>query len=297
MPKRKVEESTDGAGPYPSHAHPTEEETRSVHHCLAYLHPEVVESVRSKLSGGSQRLVLDALVGTILSQNTTDTNSARAFAKLKTHFPTWESVRVANPRDVEEAIRSGGLAEIKTARIQAILEEVRSERGECSLEYLRNESDDAVKARLGAFKGVGAKTISCVLLFCLGRADFPVDTHVWKLAIALGWVPKSADRDRTYEHLNTRVPDEIKYELHVLLVAHGKVYKNQTTVLRKQLAALKGGDELGVVDAVVKHEATTAAASPAKRVKTEATTEVKTEVKAETADKKATRVTVKRERS
>ena len=47
-----------------------------------------------------------------------------------------------------------------------------------------------VKAELRGYKGVGAKTISCVLMFCLGRHDFPVDTHVWKIAIALGWVPK-----------------------------------------------------------------------------------------------------------
>ena len=69
-------------------------------------------------------------------------------------------------------------------------------------------------------------------MFCLKRADFPVDTHVWKIAMALGWVPKSADRDQTYEHLNRRVPDDIKYHLHVLLVQHGKVYKNGTKELR-----------------------------------------------------------------
>jgi len=36
--------------------------------------------------------------------------------------------------------------------------------------------------------GVGPKTVSCVLMFGLGRAEFPVDTHVWKIALALGWV-------------------------------------------------------------------------------------------------------------
>lgn len=35
-------------------------------------------------------------VCTILSQNTTDVNSARAFAKLKEKFPEWEMVRTAN---------------------------------------------------------------------------------------------------------------------------------------------------------------------------------------------------------
>ena len=35
-------------------------------------------------------------VCTILSQNTTDVNSARAFAKLKEKFPEWEMVRTAD---------------------------------------------------------------------------------------------------------------------------------------------------------------------------------------------------------
>ena len=51
-------------------------------------------------------------------------------------------------------------------------------------------SPSQVKLELRGYKGVGAKTVSCVLMFCLGRHDFPVDTHVWKIAIALGWVPK-----------------------------------------------------------------------------------------------------------
>ena len=43
--------------------------------------------------------------------------------------------------------------------------------------------------------------------------------HSWE-------VPKRADREATYEHLNQIVPDDIKFALHVLLVQHGKEYKN-----------------------------------------------------------------------
>ena len=161
--------------------------------------------------------------------------------------PGPEQVRLAPPAVIEEAIRPGGLAAIKTGRIQLILDTLHRERGECSLEHLHAMSDEQVdsrphthasphaslthtltpftpltpltvaphprpsplpltfarrpqphprpspaqvKAELRGYKGVGAKTISCVLMFCLGRHDFPVDTHVWKIAIALGWVPK-----------------------------------------------------------------------------------------------------------
>ncbi len=39
---------------------------------------------------------------------------------------------------------------------------------------------------------------------------------------SLRWVPASATRDQAYEHLNARVPDDVKYALHVLMVEHGK---------------------------------------------------------------------------
>lgn len=34
------------------------------------------------------------------------------------------------------------------------------------------------RTRFHRFKGVGSKTVSCVMMFCLGRPEFPVDTHV-----------------------------------------------------------------------------------------------------------------------
>jgi len=231
-------------GPYPKHAKPSTEECRAVHAALSLLHPEAAEKKQSDGGCGKRKLVLDALVGTILSQNTTDVNSQRAFSSLKAAFPTWEEVLAAPSAEIEEAIRSGGLAATKTERIKAILQTLRDERGEISLEHLRAMDDATVKAALKKYKGVGDKTISCVLLFCLMRADFPVDTHVWKIALALKWVPSGADRDGTYAHLNRIVPDDIKYALHVLLVAHGKAYKNDVKVLREALRQAEHGAPL-----------------------------------------------------
>mmetsp|Transcript_21729 Transcript_21729/g.35866 ORF Transcript_21729/g.35866 Transcript_21729/m.35866 type:complete len:341 (+) Transcript_21729:82-1104(+) len=284
---RKVadEPSCSAASPFAQHG-PIEQEIRTVHHALSFLHPEVVAEARTqpedkKQAGcGSRHLVLDALVGTILSQNTTDVNSHRAFASLKSLFTDWEAVRRSPPAPIEDAIRSGGLAAIKTARIQAILNSLKAEHGKCCLEFLRSETDEEVKRILRTYKGVGAKTISCVLMFCLKRKDFPVDTHVWKLAMNLGWVPKSASRDQTYDHLNMRVPDDIKYELHVLLVKHGKVHKNEVRVLRATMR------ELGGVSA---DESLPTRATGAD-VKAEAEAEVKTEVKTEAEAEAAVKV-------
>ena len=64
---------------------------------------------------------LGGLIGTILSQHTSDINSERAYKLLVATFPTWEDVRDASCHIVAEAIRSGGLANIKAGRIQDAL--------------------------------------------------------------------------------------------------------------------------------------------------------------------------------
>src|SRR5690349_22359078 len=64
---------------------------------------------------------LGGLIATVLSQHTSDTNSARAYARLVAAFPVWEAARDAPVEDVADAIRVGGLARIKAERIQAIL--------------------------------------------------------------------------------------------------------------------------------------------------------------------------------
>ena len=171
----------------------------------------------------ARKSILDSLVRTILSQNTTDKTSAVAFARLKEGLPTWSQVLDAPEGVAEELVRCGGLAEVKMERVRAILRDdrVRTD-SEPSLEWLHSKPDEEVKAVLTSFKGVGPKTVACVMMFTMGRAEFPVDTHVLHIAKKLGWLPADASREQAYEHLNRRVPDECKLDLHVLLVEHGK---------------------------------------------------------------------------
>ena len=60
--------------------------------------------------------LLDSLVGTILSQNTTDVNSRRAFKSLKEALPTWRDVLDADPATIIAAIRSGGAWPLRQSR-------------------------------------------------------------------------------------------------------------------------------------------------------------------------------------
>ncbi|KAL6013659.1 hypothetical protein ACLOJK_004157 [Asimina triloba] len=63
-------------------------------------------------------------------------------------------------------------------------------------------------------------------MFHLQFDDFPVDTHVYRIAKAIGWVPWEADREKAYLHLNKRIPNELKFDLNCLLVTHGKLCQN-----------------------------------------------------------------------
>lgn len=132
--------------------------------------------------------VLGALVATVLSQNTSDLNSGRAYASLKQAFPGgWDDVRQASVTAVADAIRAGGLANIKAPRIQAILQDVYERNGRTDLDHIRAWDDATIRAYLRAFPGVGAKTAACVLMFNLGRPVLPVDTHVGRVSRRLGF--------------------------------------------------------------------------------------------------------------
>ncbi|KAL9326477.1 hypothetical protein ACSQ67_007122 [Phaseolus vulgaris] len=167
--------------------------------------------------------VLDGLVRTVLSQNTTEANSQKAFVSLKSSFPTWEHVFGAESKDVENAIRCGGLAPTKASCIKNMLRCLLERRGQLCLEYLRDLSVDEAKAELSLFKGIGPKTVACVLMFNLQQDDFPVDTHIFEISKTMGWVPSVADRNKSYLHLNQRIPNELKFDLNCLMFTHGKL--------------------------------------------------------------------------
>lgn len=159
---------------------------------------------------------------TVLSQHTSDTNTARAFAGLKERFADWAQVIGADPTEVADAIRSGGLADTKAVRIQAILATIKGREGSLDLARLNDLDDDEVDAYLVSLPGVGPKTAACVLLFSMGRDAFPVDTHVHRVAIRLGLVPAETTADRAHRLLLPAIAPELRYEFHMQLIRHGR---------------------------------------------------------------------------
>lgn len=174
---------------------------------------------------------LGGLIATILSQHTSDVNSERAYQQLITAFPTWEAVRDAPMHTIAEAIKSGGLANIKSVRIQDVLhtltEQQQAQGGTKTLatylfdELAKRTTEEAVHY-LRKLPGVGPKTAACVLMFHLGQAAFPIDTHVGRVLQRLGVIGPKVSIDTAHTLVGKTIPPEWVYPLHVNLITHGR---------------------------------------------------------------------------
>ncbi len=182
----------------------------------------ILNEVYGRPERGSPGPPLNELVGTILSQATTDANTDRAYAELVARFPDWESVMNAPPEAVIAAIRTAGLANTKGPRIQAALRTIYEERGELSIDFLGDMPVPEAMAWLTRLKGVGPKTASIILLFSFGRAVFPVDTHVYRVTGRLGLIPPRMSANQAHDFLAALGAPETYYPMHINLIRHGR---------------------------------------------------------------------------
>jgi len=121
---------------------------------------------------------IDMLIATILSQNTNDQNSFKAYQKLKSRFPSWEEVNKARRTSIEEEIKIAGLGFQKSTAIKNLLSQLKSTTDKLDLSEINSKDDKESIEYLTNFKGIGVKTASCVLLFSLDKNICPVDTHL-----------------------------------------------------------------------------------------------------------------------
>ncbi len=160
---------------------------------------------------------------TLLSQNTSDTNSGRAYQNLLQAFETWDDVVAAPTDDVEDAIRVGGLAKTKAPRLKALLSELRDRLGpQWDASILRTMPMPDAKRWLTSLPGVGPKTAACVMLFSLGRPALPVDTHVERVSKRLGLVHTKVNAVKAHDVLEAQMDAELYYDYHVAVIRHGR---------------------------------------------------------------------------
>jgi endonuclease III len=165
---------------------------------------------------------LDELVLTVLSQNTSDINTGRAYRAMRERFPAWREVMEADTGQLVDVLRPGGLANQKAPRIQAILRELGASEQGLDLEWLAGCDPHDAMEFLTALPGVGAKTASCVLLFSFGMPVMPVDTHIHRIALRLGLIDVRVSAEAAHPILTSITPPHRMLEAHLLLIAHGR---------------------------------------------------------------------------
>jgi endonuclease-3 len=191
------------------------EKTRAVYERLIEIY-----GPRTLRPGGDP---LDELIATILSQNTSDVNSGRAYHMLRAKYPTWEEVMAAPLPELYAAIKPAGLGNLKAPRIQNALHAILERRGRLSLDFLDDMPLEQGKRWLTSLDGIGPKTAACVLLFALGKPALPVDTHVHRVAGRLGLIGPKVGADLAHALLEAALAPETIYTFHIDMIQHGRL--------------------------------------------------------------------------
>ncbi|NJN18247.1 MAG: endonuclease III [Oscillochloris sp.] len=189
---------------------------------ITQIHDRLAEHYGPRIWRG-RRDPLDELIMTILSQNTSDRNSGRAFRALRRQYPDWQALIDAPTAEVYETIKSAGLGNIKAPRIQQTLRTIQERTGALSLDHLDAMTTATARDWLLSLDGVGPKTAACVLMFALGRPALPVDTHVHRVSKRLGLIGPKVGADAAHRLLEAAMPPEIVYAFHLNLIQHGRL--------------------------------------------------------------------------
>lgn len=166
--------------------------------------------------------VLDEMILTILSQNTNDKNSGRAFDNLKSRYPTAEKLAAADQETLAETIKTGGLGRIKAGYILSLLKWLQTNYGMTDCGFIcKMETDDVLNA-FREVKGIGVKTIAVTLAFACGRDLFPVDTHVFRVMKRIGCLPESKTPENAFHFLRPLIPEGKGIPMHMNVIHHGR---------------------------------------------------------------------------
>lgn len=166
---------------------------------------------------------MDILIGTILSQNTNDDNSYKAFLKLKEKFKSWEEMLDVPASQIEAVIKIAGLGKQKSRAIKSLLNYLKKEKGKINLEHHSELSNEEIIEEMTQLPGIGLKTTSCLLLFGYGRNVCPVDTHVHRVLNKTG-VVKTSSPDKTFKEISDHIPADRAYQLHTNLLKLGREF-------------------------------------------------------------------------
>jgi endonuclease-3 len=149
------------------------------------------------------------LIITVLSQNTSEVNCLRAYKGLAAKFEIRPEVLArARASEIKEAIRSGGLYNIKSKRIQELARTVLKEfKGD--LTHILALPKEEAKKRLVELPGIGDKTADVLLSSRHGYHEvFVIDTHMDRIAKRLGLAKNNAKYTEIQEAVKRFIPKD-----------------------------------------------------------------------------------------
>ena len=185
---------------------------------------------RDPLPLGNKEDPLDELIYILLTLMTRfQPRIDRAYEELQALGEgTWTRLLDVPADEIREVLRPLGFMERRTAQLLGLLEVVEQEYGG-DLSHLEAMPDEDAIAALTALPGVGTKTAKCVLMYSLGRPVLPVDVHVARVAARLGMLPAGTSVEEADELLEPMVPPELRFDVHVQFVRHGRAVCKQPT--------------------------------------------------------------------
>ncbi len=177
---------------------------------------------------GNKEDPTDELVYIILARHTREGAYQKAFDVLKQRFRRWDDLLDAPRRKVEKLVYSGGLSGKKTVALFGALRRLRETFGHCSLKPARDWPDERLEEFLCSLPEIQRKSAYCIMMYSFGRQVFPADTHVGRVLARLGPYRElglsleGLDHKKLQRVLPDLVPPNLRYSLHVNLVAHGR---------------------------------------------------------------------------
>lgn len=209
---------------------PTEDQVRQVHAALTNHHAkfEFEQYVDMPVYATNAACTVDVIIQTMFAQSTDNAIAIDVHSRLCNAFPyvvngqkyvgkipNWHEVRHLPAEELETALQSGGMKELRAKRILKFLNAVYNANlqrkqqdlqalqydgnapgasdfvpGMLSLDYMFHNADDnsdeALIRSLTDIDGVGLKSAMCILAFALKRSLFVVDTHVLRITKLLG---------------------------------------------------------------------------------------------------------------
>ncbi len=187
---------------------------------------EILKSCYKDFDHYNRKNPLDELLYIIFSLKTDENKYLSTYRSLKSEFPRFNLLASAETGAIAKQIIGGGLYNQKSATIKNIMKDIVERFGKPTLAPLKKMPDKECEDFLTSLPGVGKKAARCVMLYSLERHVFPVDTHCWRICLRLGWEyttrPDRTCSPKDMDRLQSRIPRELRFSLHVNMVSHGR---------------------------------------------------------------------------